>query len=266
MIRQELVARQLEERIAAHFEVGRRLRVLDVGLSDGAQALRLARWGHEVTGLEADPRKLAAVGAALEQEPEGIRARFRALAGSGQDTGAHFLPGAFDVVLCHDVLDQARDPDSTLAGLARVLDDGGLLSLVIPNVTARAMRPGLAGDWQAARAALTAEPAEGERFLRLETLTSFLSRIGVPMERWYGVGIFGAGGAPTGGASAAGAAGTAEAPDGTDTAQAAHTADTADTANPDTVDEAAVDAEERAGRLDPYRGVAPSLHLFGVRS
>ncbi|MFF8282656.1 class I SAM-dependent methyltransferase [Streptomyces albus] len=273
MIRQELVARQLEERIAAHFEVGRRLRVLDVGLSDGAQALRLARWGHEVTGLEADPHKLAAVNAALEQEPEGIRARFRALAGSGQDTGAHFLPGAFDVVLCHDVLDQARDPDSTLAGLARVLDDGGLLSLVIPNVTARAMRPGLAGDWRAARAALTAEPAEGERFLRLETLTSFLSRIGVPMERWYGVGVFGAGAAPTGGTGAASAAAeTAEAPDGTDTAQAAHTADTADTANAvhtantDTVDEAAVDAEERAGRLDPYRGVAPSLHLFGVRS
>ncbi|MET9863112.1 methyltransferase domain-containing protein [Streptomyces smyrnaeus] len=227
MIRQELVARQLDERIAAHFEVGRRLRVLDAGLGDGAQALRLARAGHEVTGLESDPARLAAVEAALRDEPEGIRARFRALSGGGQDTGAHFLPGTFDVVLGHDVLDRTRDPDSTLAGLARVLDARGLLSLVLPNVAARAMRPGLSGDWAGAHAALVTEPAESDRFLRLETLTSFLARIGVPMERWYGVGVF-----------------------------AAH--DTATGAE-------ALDVEERACRMDPYRGVARSLHLFGVR-
>ncbi|MGI5351986.1 class I SAM-dependent methyltransferase [Streptomyces sp. CA-250714] len=227
MIRHELVARQLEERIAAHFEVGRRLRVLDAGLGDGAQALRLARAGHAVTGLEADPSRLAEVEAALADEPEGIRARFRTMAGSGQDTGAHFLPGTFDVVLCHDVLDRTRDPDSTLAGLARVLDTGGLLSIVLPNVTARAMRPGLAGDWDGAHAALVADPPESDRFLRLEALTSFLARIGVPMERWYGVGVFAA----------------------DDTATGA----------------AALDVEERACRMDPYRGVARSLHLFGVR-
>ncbi|MBO8185992.1 class I SAM-dependent methyltransferase [Streptomyces spirodelae] len=223
MTRQELVARQLEERISAHFEVGRRLRVLDAGMGDGAQALRLARAGHEVTGLEAEPARLAAVEAALGHEPEGIRARFRTMAGGGQDTGAHFLPGTFDVVLGHDVLDRTPDPDSTLAGLARVLDAGGLLSLVVPNVAARAMRPGLAGDWDGAHAALVTEPAEGDRFLRLESLTSFLARIGVPMERWYGAGVFAGEG------------------------------------------EEALDVEERACRMDPYRGVAESLHLFGVR-
>ncbi|RCG16661.1 class I SAM-dependent methyltransferase [Streptomyces reniochalinae] len=246
MIGHELVARQLEERIAAHFEVGRRLRVLDVALGDGAQALRLARGGHQVTGLESDPGRLAAFTSALETEPEGIRARFRALAGSGQDTGAHFLPGTFDLVLCHGVLDRAKDPDSTLAGLARVLDSGGLLSLVIPNAAARAMRPGLAGDWRAARAALVAQPEESDRFLRLEALTSFLARIGVPMECWYGVGVFAAGGSH----GAAGAALWQE--------QAAGAADEATA-------EAAAAVEELACRMDPYRGVAPSLHLFGVR-
>ncbi len=221
--------------------MGRRLRVLDVALGDGAQALRLARGGHQVTGLESDPGRLATFSSALETEPEGIRARFRALAGSGQDTGAHFLPGTFDVVLCHGVLDRAKDPDSTLAGLARVLDTGGLLSLVIPNAAARAMRPGLAGDWRAARAALVAQPGESDRFLRLEALTSFLARIGVPMECWYGVGVFAADGSP--------GAGT-----GAGQEQAA-----------DAADEAAADVEELACRTDPYRGVAPSLHLFGVR-
>ncbi|GAA2600438.1 methyltransferase domain-containing protein [Streptomyces axinellae] len=217
--------------------MGRRLRVLDVGLGEGNQSLRLVRAGHQVTGLESDPALLDRVRGSLEREPEGIRERFRVVPGSGQDTGAHFLPGTFDVVLCHDVLDQARDPHSTLAGLARVLDAGGLLSVVIPNVTARAMRPGLAGDWQGTLRALGGPAAEGaedpDRFLRLESLTSFLARIGVPLVRWYGVGVFAPG--------------------------AAEDAENAENA------EARVDAEERAGRTDPYRAVAASLHLCGAR-
>ncbi|WP_326692994.1 MULTISPECIES: class I SAM-dependent methyltransferase [unclassified Streptomyces] len=248
-----MVARQLDERIAAHFEVGRRLRVLDIGLGEGNQALRLLRAGHQVTGLESDPTLLAHVRGSLERQPEGIRERFRVVPGSGQDTGAHFLPGTFDVVLCHDVLDQARDPDSTLAGLARVLDAGGLLSLVIPNVTARAMRPGLAGDWEGALESLTGPAAEGaegqdqqDRFLRLESLTSFLTRIGVPLVQWYGVGVFSSD-------EPSGAGGPAEVPDGTEASVAAE------------IPAARSDAEERAGRTDPYRAVAASLHLCGVR-
>jgi SAM-dependent methyltransferase len=224
--------------------------VLDIGLGKGNQALRLVRAGHQVTGLESDPALLSHVRGSLEEEPEGIRERFRVVPGSGQDTGAHFLPGTFDVVLCHDVLDQARDADSTLAGLARVLDAGGLLSLVIPNVTARAMRPGLAGDWEGALEALSGPAAEGaeeqDRFLRLEPLTSFLTRIGVPLVQWYGVGVFSSG-EPTGAGGSTGAPGDAEAP--------------ADSRAP----QARTDAEERAGRTDPYRAVAASLHLCGVR-
>ncbi|NGO71750.1 class I SAM-dependent methyltransferase [Streptomyces boncukensis] len=188
MIREELVARQLDEQIVARFEVGRRLRVLDVGLGEGTQALRLARAGHQVTGLEADPALLDVVRAALEEEPEGIRERFRVVPGTGQDTGAHFLPGTFDVVLCHGVLMESRDPDSTLAGLARVLDAGGLLSLVVRNESARAMRPGLAGDWEAALGAFSA----GDRAFRLDALSTVLQRIGTPLERWYGVDVFAA--------------------------------------------------------------------------
>ncbi|MET7611121.1 SAM-dependent methyltransferase, partial [Streptomyces seoulensis] len=45
LIRQHLVARQLDEQLARAFAVGRRLRVLDVGMGRGAQALRLARLG-----------------------------------------------------------------------------------------------------------------------------------------------------------------------------------------------------------------------------
>lgn len=234
------MARQLDEQIAARFPVGRRLRVLDVGLGQGTQALRLARAGHEVTGLESDLRMVAAVRQALTAEPEGIQERVRVIEGDGRDTGAHFLPGAFDVVLCHGVLMYVPEPDPMLAGLARVLAPGGLLSLVVRNADALAMRPGLGGDWETALAAFDS-PAYTNRLGldvradRLETLTATLAGIGAPLHAWYGVRVF-----------------TDRAPDA---------------AAPPSGTELhrLLAAEDRAGRTDPYRAVAALLHLCGVR-
>ncbi|MEV6779744.1 class I SAM-dependent methyltransferase [Streptomyces syringium] len=239
-VRQELVARQLDEQIAARFPVGRRLRVLDVGLGQGTQALRLARAGHEVTGLESDPRMVAAVREALAAEPEGIRERVRLIEGDGRDTGAHFLPGTFDIVLCHGVLMYVPEPDPMLAGLARVLAPDGLLSLVVRNADALALRPGLSGDWEGALAAFDS-PAYTNRIGlsaradRLETLTATLAGIGAPLHAWYGVRVF-----------------TDQAPD--------------DAAPPSAGElDRMLAAEDRAGRTDPYRRVAALLHLCGVR-
>jgi SAM-dependent methyltransferase len=227
---QRILARQLDEQIAAGFEVGRRLRVLDVGLGRGVQALRLARAGHVVTGLQSDPDLRELCEKDLAEEPEGVRERVRLVAGGSEDTGAHFLPGTFDVVMCHDGLLQARDPGATLAGLARVLDAGGLLSLLIRNDAALAMRPGRTGDWDAALAALGFPERTGSA-LRLETLTRGLTGIGTPLRQWYGVGIFGHDDCPAEEEKA----------------------------------ERMLAVEERAGRHDPYRAVAAMLHVCGVR-
>ncbi|MFE6778948.1 class I SAM-dependent methyltransferase [Streptomyces sp. NPDC057702] len=239
-VRQELVARQLDEQIARHYPAGQRLRVLDVGLGQGTQALRLARAGHEVTGLESDPAMLAAVREALEGEARFVRERVRLVRGDGRDTGAHFLPGAFDVVLCHGVLMYVAEPDPMLAGLARVLAPGGLLSLVVRNADALALRPGLAGDWAGALAAFDS-PAYVNRLGltvradRQADLAATLAGIGAPVRAWYGVRLF-----------------TDGAADGT---------------RPPAAGELArlLDAEERAGRTDPYRSLAALLHLCGVR-
>ncbi|MFD8387249.1 class I SAM-dependent methyltransferase [Streptomyces sp. NPDC059679] len=233
-----MVARQLDEQIAAHFPVGRRLRVLDVGLGQGTQALRLARAGHEVTGLESDPAMLDAVREALSHEPAGIRERMRLIEGDGRDTGAHFLPGAFDIVLCHGVLMYVPEPDPMLAALARVLAPGGVLSLLVRNADALALRPGLSGDWATALAAFDS-PAYTNRIGlaaradRRETLTTTLTAIGTPLHTWYGVRVF-----------------TDQAPDNAPV--------------PDDWDQL-LTAEDRAGRTDPYRAVAALLHLCGVR-
>ncbi|GAA2443510.1 class I SAM-dependent methyltransferase [Streptomyces glaucus] len=232
------MARQLEEQISARFPVGQRLRVLDVGMGRGTQALRLARAGHQVTGLEQDAAMIAVARETLAGEPEGIQERMRIIEGDGRETGAHFLPGSFDVVLCHGVLMYVEEPDPLLAGLARVLAHGGLLSLLVRNGDALAMRPGLSGDWAGALAAFGTTAYRNQLGLdvradRLGALTDTLAGIGAPLHTWYGVRVF------------------------TDTAVAGAEV-------PDDV-EALLAVEERAGRTDPYRGVAALLHLCGVR-
>ncbi|MFD4263914.1 class I SAM-dependent methyltransferase [Streptomyces sp. NPDC058534] len=232
------MARQLDEQIAGRFAVGRRLRVLDVGMGQGTQALRLARAGHQVTGVERDATMIAAARDALAGQPEGIRERMRIVEGDGRDTGVHFLPGSFDVVLCHGVLMYVEEPDPLLAGLARMLAPGGLLSLLVRNGDALAMRPGLHGDWAGALTAFDTTNYRNRLGLdvradRLATLTAKLASIGAPLHAWYGVRIF------------------------TDTAT--------DEPAPPAGLEPLLAAEERAGRTDPYRGIAALLHLCGVR-
>ncbi|GAA3995873.1 methyltransferase domain-containing protein [Streptomyces sp. NBC_01352] len=232
------MARQLDEQIVGRFPVGQRLRVLDVGMGQGTQALRLARAGHQVTGVEQDPKMISAVREALAAEPEGIRERVRIVQSDGRDTGVHFLPGSFDVVLCHGVLMYVEEPDPLLAGLARMLAQGGLLSLLVRNADALAMRPGLSGDWAGALTAFDTTAYTNRLGLdvradRLATLTATLAGIGAPLAAWYGVRVF------------------------TDTA--------VDDAEIPADVETLLTVEERAGRTDPYRGVAALLHLCGVR-
>lgn len=249
-VRQELVSRQLDERLTAHFPPGggaharqqRSLRVLDIGPGQGTQALRLARAGHVVTGLESDPAMLAALRAAVATEPQHVRDRMALLRGDGRQTGRHFGPACFDVVLCHGVLMYVPDPEPLLAALARVLAPGGLLSLLVRNGDALAMRPGLLGDWAGALGGVGATGYTNRLGLatradRREPLTATLAGIGVPLQAWYGVRVF-----------------TDTAPDGARAPQ-----DPRELAQ-------LLDAEEAAGRTDPYRAVAALLHLCGVRT
>lgn len=237
VVRQELVARQL----AAHIPDSPPLEVLDVGCGQGTQALRLARRGHRVTGLDSSAALLGDLERALEDEPAEVRARVRTVEHDAGDLAALFEPGGFDVVLCHGVLMYFPDPEPLLRDLGRLVARDGILSLLVRNGDGLAMRPGLAGDWKTAFRAFDEVSYDNRigvsaRADRFEALAASLAEGGMRVRAWYGVRVF------------------------TDAAAT-------DAAVPDEQELVALLAcEERAGATDPYRRVAALTHVIAERA
>jgi SAM-dependent methyltransferase len=236
VVRQELVARQLE----AHLP-GPPRRILDVGCGQGTQVLRLARRGHEVTGLDASPGLLGQLQEDLAAEAAAVQRRVRVVRGAAERLADCFQPGSFDAVLCHGVLMYLADPEPVLGAIARVVAAGGVVSLLVRNGDALAMRPGLLGDWATARQAFDTVwyanrigvTARADRF---DELAAVLAGHGLPVRAWYGVRVF-----------TDVAANEAAVPAGEELA-------------------ALLACEERAGRTDPYRRVAALTHLIAGRA
>lgn len=196
VVRQTLVGEQVEAALAL-LPPGPK-RVLDVGCGQGTQALRVARLGHDVVGLDPSPDLLDRFRADLDGEPPAVRDRVRLVVGPGQqapDLAGPLAAGGFDLVLCHGVLMYLDDDAPMLAALAAVVRPGGLLSLLVRNGVGLAMRPGLLGDWTQVHRAL-----DGARYtnrlgldVRAHTpagLDAALAPHGLTRRRWWGVRTF----------------------------------------------------------------------------
>ena len=230
VVRQELVARQLDSELPPA-----PVRIIDLGCGQGTQALRLARRGYEVTGVDASAGLLARFERDLAAEPAGVRGLVRIERALIEDYAERAGVSRFPVVLCHGVLMYLADPEPVLRAIARLAEPGGVVSLLVRNGDALAMRPGLLGDWTAC-----AEAFGSGRYVnrigvtaradRLAELTARLAGHGLEVTAWYGVRVF------------------------TDTAPG--------DAEPPPDLQTLLACEERAGRTDPYRQVAALLHVI----
>jgi SAM-dependent methyltransferase len=233
VVRQELVARQLAAELGP-----RPVRIIDLGCGQGTQAVRLARRGHEVTGVDASADLLARFEQDLAAEPAEVRARVRVERGLIEDWAERPGVSPAEAVLCHGVLMYAADPDPVLRAVAGLTAPGGLASLLVRNGDGLAMRPGLLGHWAACAEAFGSVTYANRigvsaRADRLADLTVRLAGHGLDVTAWYGVRVF------------------------TDTASG--------DAEPPPDLESLLACEERAGRTDPYRQVAALLHVIARR-
>lgn len=227
VIRQELIARQ----IAPLVQEG--MTVLDVGCGQGTQALRLATAGCHVTGVDPSLELLGlcAEGAAAEHLDVEL------LHGRIDDLGA-LCPGRrFDLVCCHGVMMYLEDRAPAVRTLAERVADDGRLSVTFRNGHALAMRPGLRGEWTAALAAFDATTYVNELGLeatadRIQSIETMLSAARLDMVACYGVRVFND------------AISTDVAPPGGEELQRL------------------LDAEERAGAMEPYKWTASQLHVI----
>ncbi|MPZ84468.1 MAG: methyltransferase domain-containing protein [Actinophytocola sp.] len=106
-------------------------RVLDVAGGNGAEAVRLARLGHEVTVL--DPAGAMLSRAIETAESHDVADRLHVVQAGALDAPEVFGRHDFDLVLCHNLLHYVDDPTEVLRAVIAPLRPGGLLSVLGPN-------------------------------------------------------------------------------------------------------------------------------------
>lgn len=175
-------------------ELGRPLRVLDLGGGTGGLAVPLAELGHDVLVVDPSPDALAAL--RRRTGDSDVAARVRAVQGDADSLAEVTEPASVDLVCCHGVLEVVDDPDATLAAVHTALAPGGALSLLVAGRLAVVLAKVVAGDIPAATAVLTstdgrwgaADPLP--RRFDTDTILALLRRRSFTADRVHGVRLF----------------------------------------------------------------------------
>jgi S-adenosylmethionine-dependent methyltransferase len=215
---------------------GRPLAVLDVGGGSGMFAVPLARLGHEVTVVDPSADALATLHRRAGND--GVSGRVRGLQGDGDRLADVLADGAaYDLALCHSVLEVVDDPAATLRQVTAALRAGGTVSIATVNRAGAVLARALGGHPVEALALLEdRDPAPGRarparRRFAPEELLSLVAGAGLRPGSWRGVPVV---------------------------------ADLLDAASG--ADPAAVRTLELAlAGASPYREVATGLHLLATR-
>lgn len=128
----------------------RSLAALDLGCGTGAAAIRLARLGIQATLLDSSTAMLNLAERAIVEA--GVSDRATVKHGDASGLAILFPEGAFDFILCHNVLEFVEDPDAVVCAAARLLrDSSSVLSVLVRNQAGEVLKAALLlGDLGAA--------------------------------------------------------------------------------------------------------------------
>lgn len=179
-------------------EPGRTADVLDIGGGTGGLAVPLAALGHRVTVVDTSPDALAALARRAGESGVGESASGGSLVAlQGDADDLQVAAGAFDLVLCHGLLEHVDDPSGALAGIVRSLRPAGRLSLVVAQRSAAVVGTALAGHLARAEALLDspagrwgdADPL-ARRFDRAEVI-DLVEAAGLTVDAVHGLRVLG---------------------------------------------------------------------------
>lgn len=133
------------------------LRALDIGGGAGANAVRLARLGFQVTLLDSSPAMLDL--AQRSAQEAGVAEKITLKLGDAARLEDLFTTELFDVILCHNVLEYVDDPAAVICGATCVMRDSlAILSVLVRNQAGEILKAAIqAGDLAAAENNLGAQ-------------------------------------------------------------------------------------------------------------
>ena len=175
-------------------ELGRPLRVVDLGGGTGGLAVPLAELGHHVTVVDPSPDALASL--SRRSAEQGVADRVTAVQGDADSLADLVGDEPADLVCCHGTLEVVDDPQATLTSIAASLRPGGHLSLVAAQRLAVVLARVLAGHFGPAKEALLSEDGRWgssdplPRRFDAHTLTAMVSAAGLTVRDSHGVRLF----------------------------------------------------------------------------
>ncbi|MFL6127579.1 MAG: class I SAM-dependent methyltransferase [Mycobacteriales bacterium] len=169
------------------------LAVLDLGGGSGGAAVPLAELGHHVTVLDASADALATL--QRRAADAGVARLVTPVQGDVERLPARVQGSAYDLVLCHSLLEVVDDPAATLATVAGALRSGGGASVLAAGRAAAVLARALGGHLADALRALT-DPSgrwgAGDGVLRrfdTEELVALVGAAGLTVEAVHGVRV-----------------------------------------------------------------------------
>lgn len=133
------------------------LYALDLGCGTGVMGVRLARLGLQVTLVDSSGAMLDLAQRAAQET--GVAEKITLKLGDAARLQDLFTTEAFDLILCHNVLEYVDDPAAVICGATRVLrDSSAILSVLVRNQAGEVLKAAIqAGDLAAAENNLEAQ-------------------------------------------------------------------------------------------------------------